>query len=67
LRVEGHESPVEDKILLREIEDLIAEVAEKERDRWSSSVLPSGAYGQKDCRIPGIELSEKGVKAASTG
>ncbi len=64
LRVEGHESPVEDKILLREIEDLIAEVAEKERDKVVFLLYyRQGLTAKKIAGIPGIELSEKGVES----
>jgi RNA polymerase sigma-70 factor (ECF subfamily) len=55
---------VEDKILLREIEDLIGQIAEKERDKVVFLLYyRQGLTAKKIAGIPGIELSEKGVES----
>ncbi len=64
LRVEGQESPAEDTVLLREIEDLIGEVAEKERDKVVFLLYYRQGFTAKTiAEIPSIELTEKGVES----
>lgn len=64
LRTQGRESAIEDKLLLREIEGLVGEVAEKERDKVVFLLYYRQGFTAKTiAEIPSIELTEKGVES----
>jgi RNA polymerase sigma-70 factor, ECF subfamily len=64
LRTQGVESTIEDNLLLREIEVLVGEVAEKERDKTVFLLYYRQGFTAKTIsEIPSIELTEKGVES----
>jgi RNA polymerase sigma-70 factor (ECF subfamily) len=64
LKVAGQESPAEHKVLLQEIEAMIGEIAEKERDKVVFLLYYKQGFTAKTiAEIPSIELTEKGVES----
>lgn len=62
--VAGEDKVAEDQVLLREIEDMIGEIAEKERDKVVFLLYYRQGFTAKTiAEIPSIELSEKGVES----
>ena len=64
MRVEGQNSSVENDILVRELEEIVGEVAEEDRDRLIFELYyRQGFTTRKIAAIPAIGLSQKGVES----
>jgi RNA polymerase sigma-70 factor (ECF subfamily) len=64
LQTVAQEDSVEDRILLREIEDLVERITETERDKLVFLLYYRQGFTAKAiAELPGIQLSEKGVES----